>query len=102
RGLVVCLLAIALSGCRAQPPSPDKEASKAYRAAWTKRVQGDEAGYHAGLSEIAARYPSSRAGRRARQVLSQKDGETDGLTPLLGLINALGTAFDSQSAGPNK
>jgi hypothetical protein len=60
-----------LAGCRRAPAvDASPEASALYRAAWTKRMQGDEAGYRAGLADVLARHPTTRAGRRAREMLT--------------------------------
>ena len=69
RVLLVALLAL---GCQSRPPAYDPAASAAYRAAWEKKLAGDEAGYRAALGDICKKYPNTRAGERAREMLAKK------------------------------
>ena len=66
------MLLAMLAGCGSRTPSFDPQASAAYRAAWEKKQNGDEAGYRAGLEQVKKQYPNTRAGERARQQLEKK------------------------------
>jgi TolA-binding protein len=65
------LLTISLGGCRAREAVYDQKASDAYRAAWAKKLNGDEAGYRAGLEQVKKQYPGTRAGERAAERLKK-------------------------------
>jgi hypothetical protein len=70
--LVALLVMVAALGCnRGRSVGMNPEASAKFRAAWEKRQAGDEAGYRAGLKEVADKYPGSRAGERAKDELAQ-------------------------------
>jgi hypothetical protein len=66
------ILLVALAGCSKKTPTFDAQASAAYRVAWEKKQNGDEAGYRAGLEQVKKQYPGTRAGDRARQQLERK------------------------------
>lgn len=76
---------LASEGCRKQPAdrSREVEASAAFRAAWEKRQSGDDAGYRAGLADVMARWPDSRAAARAKE--RQKEGGGSGVLAQLAL-----------------
>jgi hypothetical protein len=58
------------SACSRTPAAEyDAAASAAFYAAWRKGASGDDAGKVAALEEIARRYPDSRAGMRAKELL---------------------------------
>jgi hypothetical protein len=70
--LCALMVVLAAAGChRGKSVGMNPEASAKFRAAWEKRQAGDEAGYRAGLKEIADKYPGSRAGERAKEELAQ-------------------------------
>src|SRR5689334_15962442 len=67
------LLSLALPACGRR--SVDETAASArFRVAWEKRRAGDEPGYQTVMQEIATRWPSSRAGRRALEAKSATGG----------------------------
>ena len=66
------LLAALLGGCGTRELPYDVRASAAYRAAWEKKVAGDEAGYRAALAELKKQFPGTRAGDRAGERLEAK------------------------------
>ena len=53
----------------------EASASARFRVAWEKRRSGDEAGYQMAMQEIATRWPSSRAGRRALEAKGSSGGQ---------------------------
>jgi hypothetical protein len=67
------LLSLALGGCRAREAVYDQKASDAYRAAFEKKLQGDQAGYRAGLEQVKKQFPGTRAGERAAEQLEKKN-----------------------------
>ena len=70
--LCALMVVVAAAGChRGKTVGMNPESSAKFRAAWEKRQAGDEAGYRAGLKEIADKYPGSRAGERAKEELAQ-------------------------------
>jgi hypothetical protein len=69
---VLLLSLLALGACRSHDVGYDAKASAAYRAAWDKKMAGDEAGYRAGLEQVKKEFPDSRAGARAAERLSKK------------------------------
>jgi hypothetical protein len=66
------LFAVLMLGCGARSVGYDAEASAAYRAAWDKKMAGDEAGYRASLEAVTKKYPNTRAGERAKERLAAK------------------------------
>ena len=75
--VILAISSIALLGaCRAPAVGVDPEASAQYRAAWLKQRQGDSAGYRAGLEQVASRFPATRAGARAREILHPEAGRS--------------------------
>jgi hypothetical protein len=79
------VLAFAGAGCEARRVSYDARASAEYQAAWQKKIGGDSEGYRAGLKEVAARYPATRAGVRAQEELRPQASGTG----MLGFFAAL-------------
>jgi hypothetical protein len=55
--------------CKPQLQS-ERAASLRYRDAWDRRAAGDEAGSQVVLREIVAKWPETRAGHRATEILS--------------------------------
>jgi hypothetical protein len=68
----IFLLGVLLVGCRAGEATFDEKASAAYRAAWEKKVAGDQAGYRAGLEAVKKQFPGTRAAERARERLASE------------------------------
>ena len=66
---ILLVVVLFLPACKKE--RDDGAAARMYRAAWAKRVGGDEPGCRAGLEAIAKAYPASRAGQRARRELSE-------------------------------
>jgi hypothetical protein len=66
------MLGLLLVGCRAREASFDERASAAYRAAWDKKMAGDQAGYRSGLEEIKRQFPGTRAAERAKERLASE------------------------------
>jgi hypothetical protein len=93
------LLALFFVGChRAAPAVYDPAASAAYHAAWQKKMGGDGNGYRAALREVAAKYPDSRAGRRAKEELERSPTDRAGIGGVMlgtsvGLIAGGAAAF---------
>ena len=67
------LLSLAVAGCHSHEAVYDQKASEAYRVAWEKKLQGDEAGYRAGLEQVKKQFPGTRAGERAKERLEKKN-----------------------------
>jgi hypothetical protein len=74
RILLLSLLAplLSVTACRSHDVGYDAKASAAYRAAWDKKMAGDEAGYRAGLEQVKKEFPDTRAGARASERLAAK------------------------------
>lgn len=68
--IALCSL-VAGAGCtrRSSVATANAEAAAEYRAAWEKRQAGDEQAYKDGLARLTAKWPDSRAGRRAKEAL---------------------------------
>jgi len=85
---VSLLFALAVPACGRR--SVDEAAASArFRVAWEKRRSGDEAGYQAVMQEIATRWPSSRAGRRALEAKSASGGQGAFVGAAVGVISAI-------------
>jgi hypothetical protein len=86
-------VAASFTACDTGPSRYDAEASRGYRAAWEKRRAGDEAGYTAGLKEVAT-HAGTWAGDRARLDLATGAQSRPG-SFLVGLIRAMGESMPS-------
>jgi hypothetical protein len=93
--MMVLLLTLASVGCRPREISYDPRASAEYQVAWQKKIAGDDAAYRDGLKRVAARYPHSRAGVRAREELRHEPGETS----MLGFLAMLAQLAQRGVAG---
>jgi hypothetical protein len=98
--MIALVVSLAGAGCQSRQVGYDSQASADYRAAWQKKVAGDVEGYRAGLRQVASRYPTSRAGVRAKEELHPQAG-SPGMLSFFTMLSQVATrAMNAPAALP--